>query len=713
MKKHILAIILCVLCASLVFVLASCGDTNTDSGSGECTEHSFGDWTTKTYASCTSAGLKVRVCKNCSYEDEEEIPAGHNFGDWKTVKEVSCEEDGLEERKCSACDFVEPKEIKAEGHDWGDWEVSVPGDCTTKGEEKKVCGNCGADETREIAANGHNWTDWGIGWDNEEYAEDPTCTEEGYLGRVCLDCGDEERDPVPAKGHEWGDWNVAGNCTDGATKTRECIVCQKPETVTTEPGEHANIVFEGAKEATREEDGSTGIKKCLACGETLEYAKIIRIVNVALGSTTKCGSPAGQFWASTDAYTQKMVDGDKETGVCSNPRVTSISDTIIFAAPTNVDRVILVVNGKGSTTEAKTYDEITNNDYTISFTIYNADGKAIYISESYQTVDQIEIEVDVVLPEGELASSMVVKRFKQAYICENYLWEVEVLNTLYLSPCEANGHTWGETTTVEPTCSKEALTDGYTTKTCTTCGEVDKQVLVATHKWTEWNVTNFSCIDGGTMTRSCTSCGKEESQTTEGGEHGEIELKGAKEATLEAEGYTGDKVCKVCGQTTETGVVIPKLVNVAIGGTISTTDEFWAYESKYLVQLNDGNKNTGVGSSTKITTHKLRIDFAESSDLIKLVFVVNSTGSSTALGEFETLTNNSYELYFKLFDAEGNEVYSSSKYQTADQTEIIVELENSINAKYIEIYRYKQEYGSAVNAILWEVEAIAKGKVSE
>lgn len=41
--------------------------------------------------------------------------------------------------------------------------------------------------------------------------------------------------------------------------------------------------------------------------------------------------------------------------------------------------------------------------------------------------------------------------------------------------------------------------------------------------------------------------------------HGETELKDAKEATCTAEGYTGDKVCKVCGEVVEQGAVIAKL----------------------------------------------------------------------------------------------------------------------------------------------------------
>ena len=44
--------------------------------------------------------------------------------------------------------------------------------------------------------------------------------------------------------------------------------------------------------------------------------------------------------------------------------------------------------------------------------------------------------------------------------------------------------------------------------------------------------------------------------------HGESEVKGAKEATCTEEGYTGDKVCKVCGEILEKGTVIEKFGHV-------------------------------------------------------------------------------------------------------------------------------------------------------
>lgn len=43
--------------------------------------------------------------------------------------------------------------------------------------------------------------------------------------------------------------------------------------------------------------------------------------------------------------------------------------------------------------------------------------------------------------------------------------------------------------------------------------------------------------------------------------HGETELKNVKEATCAEEGYTGDKVCKVCGEVVEQGKPVEKLAH--------------------------------------------------------------------------------------------------------------------------------------------------------
>ena len=71
------------------------------------------------------------------------------------------------------------------------------------------------------------------------------------------------------------------------------------------------------------------------------------------------------------------------------------------------------------------------------------------------------------------------------------------------------------------------------------------------------------CVEhtGGTPTCTeegrCSICGEAYLPVTE---H-ETELRGAKEATKEAEGYTGDTVCKRCGAVISQGRTIPKLVD--------------------------------------------------------------------------------------------------------------------------------------------------------
>lgn len=82
------------------------------------------------------------------------------------------------------------------------------------------------------------------------------------------------------------------------------------------------------------------------------------------------------------------------------------------------------------------------------------------------------------------------------------------------------------------------------------------------HSYGEWKQTKApDCTNPGTEERVCADCQNKEIREISALGHGETELKNAKEATCTAEGYTGDKVCKVCGEVVEQGKAIPKLAH--------------------------------------------------------------------------------------------------------------------------------------------------------
>ena len=67
---------------------------------------------------------------------------------------------------------------------------------------------------------------------------------------------------------------------------------------------------------------------------------------------------------------------------------------------------------------------------------------------------------------------------------------------------EAKGHVWDEGVVTAPTCTD----DGYTTYTCTVCGETKKEDgdPATGHDWSDWTVTKqTSCAEAGIETRVC------------------------------------------------------------------------------------------------------------------------------------------------------------------------------------------------------------------
>ena len=112
----------------------------------------------------------------------------------------------------------------------------------------------------------------------------------------------------------------------------------------------------------------------------------------------------------------------------------------------------------------------------------------------------------------------------------------------------------------EATCVKKAV--------CEVCG--DEYGDYAPHTYGELiaEVGKTCTTDGIKAHFECSVCKKvfdeSKKETTKealkiAASHGDTEIKNAKEATTEEDGYTGDTYCKVCGEKIKDGEVIPKL----------------------------------------------------------------------------------------------------------------------------------------------------------
>ena len=127
-----------------------------DSHTGICTynsshvvteEHSFGEWSKRTVATCTEDGEKVRICTVCEYKDEGIIEAtGHFFTDYVSDNNATCTEDGTKtatcDNGCGETDTIEDSNTKT-GHTEDRGTVTKAPTETETGIKTYKCTVCG------------------------------------------------------------------------------------------------------------------------------------------------------------------------------------------------------------------------------------------------------------------------------------------------------------------------------------------------------------------------------------------------------------------------------------------------------------------------------------------------------------------------------------------------------------------------------------------
>ncbi len=257
-----------------------CGFQSKDHNTGGAAPNHNYEWVVEKQPTCTTAGLKVQICKNNTYQGTcnargatEELPATGHHNTWEPVNKVeaTCVTDGRIDYKCSACGATKSEPIPAHGHHTTAQRVVVQPTCGKDGQGEDYCSVCNK------VLRGYSIPMTG----NHTMVADPnnrpsTCTQSGYSGQVCSVCG-----YAPAgKNYPLAEHGYAGTytkthreatCSADGEQGLYCSTCDK--LLTTNPILKIDHTFAQSNkvEPTCTQNGYIEYK-CQSCGTTKQDA---------------------------------------------------------------------------------------------------------------------------------------------------------------------------------------------------------------------------------------------------------------------------------------------------------------------------------------------------------------------------------------------------------------------------------------------------------
>lgn len=435
------------------------------------------------------------------------------------------------------------------GTDKGNYEnnmvsIAITSDTHTGGEaacsKKAVCTICN-EEYGSLNKNNH------AGGTEIRDKKEATCVSEGYTGDIyCKGCGEllQNGTVIEQVSHQFGEWEIvkSPNCVDKGSQRRTCSVCSYQETKDIDPKGHNFETYASNHDATCMKDGT----KTAVC--------------------TRCDAKDTVI----DIGTKLPHSGGKAT--CKDKAVCDMCHTEYGELnPENHDGETEVKNQKEPTCASEGY---TGDTYCKSCGKLLQEGAAIQKAEhkfsGWQTID----------------SSSCTGSGSEQRVCE-------ICGYIETKGIEPTKHDWETEYTIdkEPACTEP----GSKSKHCKKCEAVcDSETITPLgHSFTNYIPDgNATCKEDGTKTAKCDRCDKTDTITDinskeraphKGGEAtctelaeceicgqkygkinsqnhtGEIEIKNAKEATCQEEGYEGDKYCKNCKNLVEKGAFTNKL----------------------------------------------------------------------------------------------------------------------------------------------------------
>lgn len=349
----------------------------------------------------------------------------HQNTEIRDKKEATCKEEGytgntycLDCQNVAAAGTVIPKK----DHTFGEGVVTKAATCTEDGEKTYTCSVCSETKVETIAATGHQRTEI-------RDKKEASCEEAGYTGDTyCLDCKTviKKGESIPATGHQNTEVRDAKEATceeDGYTGDTYCTDCEKKiasgETIPATGHSYDNGVVTTEPTCTEK-----GVKTytCSVCGNTkteeipaLDHSYDNGVVTKE-ATCTETGEKKFTCSRCQGTYTETVpVDGTKHTW---NTDITYTWD------------------GDSCTAERKCLNDQTHKDQiTLSVKVESKGATCTTAGEAVYTAT------------GSFSDGTEAKDSKTV--------TVEKLDHDYVA------------TVTEPTCDK----DGYTTYTCSRCGD--------------------------------------------------------------------------------------------------------------------------------------------------------------------------------------------------------------------------------------------------
>lgn len=390
---------------------------------------------------------------------------------------------------------------------------------------------------------------------------------------------------ITACAHKWdaGVVTTPATCSAEGVRTYTCSLCKETKTEPIAKLPHTPVV-DPAVAPTCTHTGLTQGSHCSVCGQVIVAQTIVdklphSYVESIVTPATCTTDGQKKFTCSVcgDSYTEAIP----ATGHSFGSWITITSPTCTGAG--SEQRACSVCGF----TETRGIDP-TGHSWAEDYTIDQAPTCTQDGSKSIHcTVCDAVKDVQVIPATGHTPNEGVVTTQPTCTEAGEIHYTCTVCGEEWDEVLPATGHTWGEDTILTAATCTEA---GSLEHTCLVCGVKETVVIPATGHSYQDTVTPPTCTEAGYTTHTCTVCGYTYTDTPVAALDHKIELQNAKDATCTEPGYTGDSVCTVCGETIETGTVIP-----AAGHSYSDT-----WESN---ETSHWHACTACGATTDVADH--------------------------------------------------------------------------------------------------------------